>query len=168
MGSRHNTSTCGDLQLKINDAMLEKVTTFKYLGITLYQNLTYDSHIMNLNKNIRHKVFLLRTVRPFLTKYAALQVYRAMILPIVEYGNILYDSANQKLTSKLQVAQNSGLKAVYCLPRLTPTQVLHNKAKINLLELRRKRSILIQSFHRAKIARYVDTKIGRASCRERV
>ena len=47
MGSKHKTSACGHLQLKINDPTLDKVTTFKYLGITLDQNLTYESHIMN-------------------------------------------------------------------------------------------------------------------------
>ena len=65
-------------------------------------------------------MYLLRTVRPYLTVYGAMQIYRSMILLIMEYGSALYAAAANKHVSKLQTLQNSGLKAVFGLPRLTP------------------------------------------------
>ena len=158
LGTRPRTSKCGNLGLKINNYELERVDTFKYLGVTLDPSLSYDAHLTAINATVRHKIFMLRAVRPFLTQFAALQVYRAMILPILEYGNILYDSAPRKHTDKLQVAQNSALKAVFGLPKLTPTVVLHTKAKITTLVERRIRAVLIQSYRRTKHDTYLDTR----------
>ena len=158
MGSRPRTSKCEDLNLKIEENKLERVNTYKYLGVTLDQGLSFDAHLIALNATVRHKVFLLRTVRPFLTTFAALQIYRTMILPILEYGCSLYDSAAKKLTDKLQVAQNSALKAVFGLPKLTPTTVLHTKAKIAQLVERRQRAVLIHSYQRTKQKKYIDPR----------
>ena len=158
MGSRHRTSLCGDLNLKIDNNKLDKVDTFKYLGVTLDPGLNYEAHLKSLNATVRHKLFLLRTVRPFLTNFAALQTYRVMILPLLEYGNTLYDSAPKKHLNKLQVAQNSALKAVFGLPKLTPTALLHTKAKLGTLLERRHRAILIQAYRRSKIPKYCDDR----------
>ena len=92
----------------IEGTSLLRVTTFKYLGITLDQNLTYETHIASLARTVRHKVYLLRTVRPYLTIYAAMQIYRTMILPIMQYGSALYAAAANKHVAKLQTLQNRG------------------------------------------------------------
>ena len=136
-GPRGKTSACVGSNLEMDGSKLNRVTTYKYLGITLDQNLTYDSHLAILARNVRHKVYLLRTVRPHLTIYAALQIYKTMILPIIEYGSALYAAAANKHIVRLQTIQNSGLRAVFGLPRLTPTRILHSKAGIDKLELRR-------------------------------
>ena len=53
---------------------------------------------LNVKKTISvasHKLFLLWKVRPLLTDYAALQIYKAMILPVIEYGNVFYAAAKK-------------------------------------------------------------------------
>ena len=137
MGTAPRVKECGNLPLRINGHELDRTKTYKYLGITLDQHLTYRAHLSTLNGTVRHKIYLLRTVRPYLTEYAALQVYRQMILPILEYGNALYASAPKSCLDKLQRAQNSGLKAVYGLPKRTPTAALHDKANLDKLDKRR-------------------------------
>ena len=144
--------------LEINEIKLEKVRNYKYLGITLDENMTFGSHIALLNRTVRHKTFLLRKVRPFLTTYAALQVLKVMIAPLLEYGAVIYDSAATKHTHKLQVSLNAAIRAVYKLPRLTPTAVLLDKAKMDPLTTRRHRSILIHAYHKSKIDRHIDKR----------
>ena len=101
---------------------------------------------------------LLRTVRPHLTVYAALQIYKTMILPILEYGSALYAGAANKHVSKLQTLQNSGLRAVFGLPRLTPTCILHTKAGIDKLELRREKATLLLAYDRSSNSHYLDPR----------
>ena len=158
MGTRPRVTACRDLTLNIEGTKLERVPNYKYLGLTLDQHLTYEAHLSALNNTARHKVYLLRLVRPNLTEFAALQVYKQMILPLIEYGNTLYASAAVKQLNKVQVAQNSALKAVFGLPRLTPTVVLHDKAKLNMLDKRRERAVLLQVHKRAKVRDYLDFK----------
>ena len=158
LGSPHNTNKCPDLNLTLDQYKLQKVTTFKYLGITLDQNLTFESHVNALLKTVRHKLFLLRTVRPNLTTFAALQIYRIMILPLLEYGNTIYGTVPAKYLKKLQTAQNSGLRAVFGLPKLTPTEVLHTKANIDKLDKRRDRACIIQAYNRTRDPKHLDKR----------
>ena len=79
-----------------------------------------------------------------------------MILPILDYGSTIYDSAALKHTKKLQTVQNRGIKVVFGLPKLTPTQVLHTKAGFDTLEVRRTRATLIQAFQRSNWPEYIE------------
>ena len=81
-----------------------------------------------------------------------------MILPILEYGNALYASAPKSCLYKLQRAQNSGLKAVFGLPKRTPTAALHDKANLDKLDKRRERDVLLMAQSRAAIDKYVDKR----------
>ena len=71
-GPQGKTSACIGVNLEIGGTRLKRVNTYKYLGITLDQNHTYGTHLATLARTVRHKVYLLRTVRPHLTVYAAL------------------------------------------------------------------------------------------------
>ena len=157
-GPQGKTSACVGANLEIGGSSLTRVKTYKYLGITLDQNLTYESHLACLARTVRHKVYLLRTVRPHLTVYAALQIYKTMILPIMEYGSALYAAAANKHVSKLQTLQNSGLRAVFGLPRLTPTCILHSKAGIDKLELRREKATILLAYDRSTNIDYLDPR----------
>ena len=52
----------------------------------------------------------------------------------------------------------SVLKAVFGLPRLTPTVVLHDKAKPDMIEKRREKHVLLQVHKRAKVRDYLDIR----------
>ena len=64
-------------------------------------------------------------------------IYKTMILPVMEYGDIAYDNSNQKLLDKLQTLQNKALRI--CLNRQghVPVILLHRECKIAKLEARR-------------------------------
>ena len=88
---------------------------------------------------------IVRGSRPALsciTTGAALQIYKSMILSVIEYGNILYDTACKKLTNKLQIIQNKCLKVVYKKPKLTPSSEIHRLSKITPLRYRRRSWVL--------------------------
>ena len=58
---------------------------------------------LNVKKTISvasHKLFLLWKVRPLLTDYAALQIYKATILPVIEYRECIICSSKKNLCSR--------------------------------------------------------------------
>ena len=61
-----------------------------------------------------------------------------MILPVLEYGDILYDGTNKKLMEKLQVLQNRCLRTCILSDQHIPTIRLHEMCKISKLEVRRR------------------------------
>ena len=78
----------------------------KYLGITLDASLTYSKHVQSCINLASQKVFLLSKIRKCINFDAVLKIYKTMILPILEYGDILYDGCNQDLLSKIKTLQN--------------------------------------------------------------
>ena len=55
----HNIASGLDLDLCINDFKITKVSSAKYLGITVDENFDWKSHIFNLSLEIRKFIGIL-------------------------------------------------------------------------------------------------------------
>ena len=62
-----------------------------------------------------------------------IMIYKTYILPVVEYGDILYASMGTTKLKKLQRCQNRCIKIVLKLPFMISTEAIHKKANMNLL-----------------------------------
>ena len=136
-GLKSKTRKIGNHSLFIGNHKLERFTSYKYLGMTLDMNLNYNKHLENCLKLISHKAYLLNKIRMYIDVNTAIRIYKTMILPIIEYGNVIYDGANQKLLDNLQTSQNRILRI--CVQRncYTSTTLLHQLCNINKLKDRR-------------------------------
>ena len=67
----------------------------------------------------------------------ALTIFKSMILPYIEYGNIFNGTCNEIYTHKLQVIQNNALKIALNKNNLYSTVDLHIEAKILPCKYRR-------------------------------
>ena len=135
-GLKSQTRKFSEHQLFFNDRKIERVVSYKYLGITLDVNLNFNKHIENCLKLISHKAYLLIKSEDILM-YTAITIYKTMILPIIGYGDILYDGSNQNLLKDFQTAQNRILRICTNLARQTSTHQLHVISKLNVLKDRR-------------------------------
>ena len=61
-----------------------------------------------------------------------------MILPYIDYADIVYDKANCTELEKLQRMQNRCIKTCLCADKRTSTDLIHSIAKTPKLEFRRK------------------------------
>ena len=123
--------------LKIDATSLKMVPTYKYLGFTLDSTLSYDYQVKCVSNMVSYKVNLLAKIRKYLTDDVALKIYKSMILPYFDYGDIMYDGANQGGLEKLQRLQNKGLKICKGLDRRHDTDDLHVLTKMPKLGARR-------------------------------
>ena len=69
-----------------------------------------------------------------------------MILPILEYGDILYNGCNQNLLSKIQTLQNRCLHLCNFEPYHVPVIYLHQISGIARLDLRRRMHLILYMF----------------------
>ena len=111
--------------LCLDNTKLDRVYSYKYLGITLDVNLNYNKHLENVIKSISYKSLLLAKIRKYITTDVAIRIYKTMILPVLEYGDILYDGTNKKLLDKLQTLQNRCLRTCILPHQHVPTIILH-------------------------------------------
>ena len=90
--------------------------------------------------------YKLKKLRKFQTQKAALLIYKNMILPILEYGDIYMASATKENRKKLQTLQNKALKCALNKEKLYGTREVHAKANIAKLVVRRKIHTLLHFF----------------------
>ena len=73
-GSRSKVKKEKNVKIYLNGDPLQKVPTFKYLGMTLDSTLNYKHHISSVLKTVLHKLFLLSKLRVYLTNDVALRI----------------------------------------------------------------------------------------------
>ena len=89
-GSKHVTRKTRLTPIKMNDMELQYTDHYKYLGITVDCSLNYQKYIKELFKKSAHKIYILSKIRQYLTRDAALQIYKTKVIPYLDYGDILY------------------------------------------------------------------------------
>ena len=130
------------IEVNIKGVRLEFVTKFSYLGIVIDSKLQFNDHIKNSIKQAGHKVYMLSKIRQYINKKTALIIFKSMILPYIEYGNIFHGTCTELYQHKLQVIQNNGLKISLHRSRYFNTVDLHVEAR--LLPCKYRRLIMLQ------------------------
>ena len=91
---------------------LENVENIKYLGVTITNDLKWNTHISNICTKANMTLgFLRRTLFscPQDVKEAA---YKGMVHPVFEYGSSVLDPYTQKLQDELEKVQNRATRFV--------------------------------------------------------
>ena len=70
--------------LYISNNALGKVNVYKYLGVDLDENLTMNNMIDSTFNKANRKVYLLKKIRPYITREIANRIYKTCILPILD------------------------------------------------------------------------------------
>ena len=84
-------------------------------------------------------------IRHLLTDKAALDIFKTMVLPYINFGNVFYTICPRNEITKLQTLQNSALRTCFNVkdPRGTHVKDLHDtRACILPAEERRKQSLI--------------------------
>ena len=116
--------------------------SYKYLGITLDRQLNYNLHVKGTIASVSAKLKQFQRMRRFLSVKAALMVYKSMLLPIIEYGDVLLSAASQANRKKLQTLQNKGLRCALNKGLDISSDDLHREAGLLKLKYRREQHLL--------------------------
>ena len=96
-----------DIDLKLGDNKLPKVTTTKFLGMWIDQNLNWNEHLSKLKTKVKRNLTLLKIGQRYLNTHTKKMLYYAQIYSHLSYGLILWGNmvSNTQLTS-IQKLQN--------------------------------------------------------------
>ena len=116
---------------------LEQVTEYKYLGIWLDNTLSFLPHINKLQSKIKAKLGFLYRMRSTLTRSAKLTLVQMTILPMLDYGDIIYRSACKGALEKLDVIYHSAIRFATNAPFRTHHCTLYSSVNWPSLHTRR-------------------------------
>ncbi len=119
------------INLSINGELLEQVSVLKYLGIILHSKLTFSQHIDTLLAKSRKRINCLWRVRKCVTKDTALMLYKSLVMPHFDYGDIVYQHCSQDLLLKLQYIQNNACCMILLAEKYTSVSIIHMELGLN-------------------------------------
>ena len=86
---------------------------------------------------VSHKIIILSKIRKSISEDTALYIYRSMIAPILDYGDIIYAGGLSGSLDKMQKLENRALRVCLDVHHYLPVIVLHQEADIPNLIVRR-------------------------------
>lgn len=107
-----NISSACSNSYKINDIVIEKVTSFKYLGVILTSDLSWAAHIEHVTNKAFKKLGLLKRRLHFSNKDTRLHAFKSLIRPSLEYASIIWHPHLTGLTNMLEMVQNKAARFV--------------------------------------------------------
>jgi len=109
-------------EIKIKDHVIEEVKLFKYLGVYLDPILSWEGHLNHVRNSVNKKIGVLYRTRSFLKDDTLNTLYQSLILPSLDYCDVVWGNAVKKHLTKLTKLQNRAGKTILKVNRRFPTK----------------------------------------------
>lgn len=132
--------------LIVNSTKIDKVYSFKYLGLTFDPNLHWHEHIFKLQREISVFCGVLRKISQYMPRKERLTMYYAFVQSKLQYLVSIWGAASKTSLRSLQSTQNRCLKVVYNRPLLYPTIRLFKESAESIIPIAglREKECLVQ------------------------
>ena len=95
-----------------NDKFLKRSSTVKYLGLLIDDPLNWSSHIQHLSHQLARLSGIFYRLRNYVKKETLCMVYHSLVNSIIQYGIIVWGTANQTCLECLRVRLIKVLKII--------------------------------------------------------
>ena len=90
IGSRSKSSHTESVRISLYDELVKEVNNQKFLGVIIDKALTCDKQIDAVCLNITRRITLLKLLSKYVKRRSLNQYYNAYILPMFDYGCIIW------------------------------------------------------------------------------
>ena len=137
-GSAQKLKTIRDLSIYADNHTIECAKSFKYLGVTVQQNMSWTEHVDKVCTKINQRLGILRRIKHLLPIHARVTLYNSLICPLFDYADFVWgDKNNSSLMSHLQTLQNKAAKLILDVPVYSSATHALSQLSWNTLQLRR-------------------------------
>ena len=109
-GTSHCLKDITTRDFEFTGTVVERVESYKYLGIMLDNKLRFDKYINYLCGKIYPKLKMLSRIRRNIGQGTAVYLYNCLINPLFAFGDYIFDAITQADSNKLQVLQNNCIR----------------------------------------------------------
>ena len=138
-----------DIKIKVGGKSLEFQDKAKYLGLIFDKNLTWKYHVKDILPKCEKRLGVLKYVcwKYKLKQNIALNLYKAIVRPIMEYGVEVWGDTSFTNLKKLDSIEHRSITTALGVNKIAKKSETTLEAKIVPLSIRRKRK-LITTFQR--------------------
>ena len=131
------------LNIKLNNQLIERVESFKYLGFWIDEALSFEKHIKHVKSKIVSMTFAIKRIRQNISQKTALQLYFAHINSHLLYMNPFWSVANTTTIDTLATAQRKCLRFVYNRYSFSPSCELFSERILPLIQLNQYNTLML-------------------------
>lgn len=137
-----------NFQLTINDNVLDRVSSIKYLGIIIQDNLKWNLHIDSTCRKITAFSSVMNRLGNKVHHNSRIALYYSMVNSRLSYlAPVWSSSASQSDITRLQIAQNNALRKIFCndyySDNLNTTNIMNKYKILNVRQLIHQNSLLM-------------------------
>ena len=114
--SKRKVITDDEFKLSLNDTLLERCHSYKYLGVFIDDKLSWEPHIDYVCQKISKTCRFLTKLRHYLDTPMLRTVYYALVFPYIRYCNTSWGNAAQIHMEKLNRLHNKVIKIIAFAP----------------------------------------------------
>ena len=116
-----------NLKILINKVQIERVATYKYLGVIIDEKLKWENHINKIVSKIAPLLGAIKRSGIKLNRQSANNIYHAHIMSHIRYNICNWSSCATGLKEKVSTLINKAIKSLYKFSWLTPTVKIFEK-----------------------------------------
>jgi hypothetical protein len=125
---RNNTQPQYSVQM--GQDYIERVASFKLLGIWIDDKLNWQTHINHINGKLSQGLFALRRVKHYTNQSTLQNIFHALIQSHLQYGIIVWGKAAKTHIKKLEVQQKKAIRIVHNARFNAHTPPLFRESKV--------------------------------------
>ncbi|XP_072051878.1 uncharacterized protein [Amphiura filiformis] len=91
-----------NMSLYMNNQVIDRVSSVKFLGIHISDNLSWNEHVNFISKKARKTIGYIHRAFNCASPTIRRLLYLALVQPILEYGSITFHPLNVTLTNRLE------------------------------------------------------------------
>ena len=107
------------ININIDGTLISQVESTKFLGIEIDNSLSWKIHINKVEQKISCAIGVIRKIRYKISQDTALMLYNTMILPHLQYCNVIWGNNYKNSLMQLYILQKRALKMSTYAPKLT-------------------------------------------------
>ena len=115
--SSHSKTRNANFNIRMGEVALRRVTSVKYLGVILDENISWTEQMIYLSKKLSCSAGIFSKLRYYLNKDVLTRVYHSLFNSHLQYAILCWGSASSSNLQRLQVIQNRAIRNMSKCPR---------------------------------------------------
>lgn len=126
IGTRQCLIKVDNINIYIDNQIVKEVQNQKLLGVNIDKTLNWDKQIDDVCLNITRRITLLKLLSKYLEIAHLKQYYNSYVLPIFDYGCMIWGRCKQANINRLLKLQKRAARIVLQADFLTPSKAMFN------------------------------------------
>lgn len=100
------------LNIKLDGVSLNRVSSTKFLGVIIDENLTWKKHIDAISKTISRNIGMMTKLKHFVPERILYSLYCTLIMPYINYGILIWGNTCKSYLDKILKLQKWAIRTV--------------------------------------------------------